>query len=84
MMIVGLALTMPSPPYALAMLTGALAARAWRTRRPRGFEAYASAVAAGLVAGEGVGGVVNGVLMMAVGWGGEGWGVGVGCPGGRC
>ncbi|KAG5976498.1 hypothetical protein E4U55_007301 [Claviceps digitariae] len=86
MMIMGLAFTMPSPPYALAMLTGALVARSWRRRRPGGFERYGSAVAAGLVAGEGIGGIVNGILMIGVGWGGEGWrwGTGVGCPGGRC
>ncbi|KAG5992364.1 hypothetical protein E4U54_003668 [Claviceps lovelessii] len=84
MMIMGLAFTMPSPPYALAMLTGALLARTWRQRRPRGFESYGSAVAAGLVAGEGIGGIVNGAMMIAVGWGGEGWGTRIGCPGGGC
>ncbi|KAJ5801824.1 uncharacterized protein N7518_003892 [Penicillium psychrosexuale] len=84
MMIMGLAFTMPSPPYGIAMLMGALGARMWKWREERTFETYSSSVAAGLVAGEGIGGIVNGVLTIAVGWGGDGWGTGLGCPSGRC
>lgn len=84
MMIMGLAFTMPSPPYGLAMLGGALAGRIWRHRQRVSYENYLSSVAAGLIAGEGIGGIINGALMIAVGWGGEGWGTRVGCPGDQC
>ncbi|KAI2709053.1 hypothetical protein CBS147332_6112 [Penicillium roqueforti] len=72
MMMMGLAFTMPSPPYGIAMLMGALGARMWKWREERTFETYSSSVAAGLVAGEGIGDIVNGVLTIAVGWGGDG------------
>ncbi|XWX00125.1 hypothetical protein V2A60_008143 [Cordyceps javanica] len=84
MMIMGLAFTMPSPPYGLAMLIGALVARIWRRRHKSSSENYLSSVAAGLIAGEGIGGIVNGALTIAVGWGGNGWGTSFGCPDGRC
>jgi uncharacterized oligopeptide transporter (OPT) family protein len=84
MMIMGLAFTMPSPPYGIAMLIGALGAKIWKSREKRAFASYSSAVAAGLMAGEGIGGIVNGVLTIVVGWGGDGWGTALGCPAGRC
>lgn len=83
MMIFALAFTMPSPQYGLAMTMGALLARVWRCRRPDGFEKYAFAAAAGLIAGEGVGGSINGVLTI-IGLGGRRWGTTWGCPDGRC
>lgn len=84
MLIMGLAFTMPSPPYGLAMLGGALGARIWRKKKKASYENYLSSVAAGLIAGEGIGGIINGALMIAIGWGGEGWGTRMVCPGGQC
>ncbi|KAJ0423298.1 OPT superfamily oligopeptide transporter [Aspergillus carlsbadensis] len=48
-----------------------------------GYEEYGAAVAAGLMAGEGIGGSVN-ALLSIFGDAGEGYGTGFGCPAGRC
>ncbi|KAK1981466.1 OPT oligopeptide transporter protein-domain-containing protein [Colletotrichum cereale] len=83
MMIFALAFTLPSPQTSVSMMMGAVAAKVWRWKGPVGFERYAFAVAAGLVAGEGIGGTVNCVLSI-IGVGGQRWSLGVGCPAGRC
>ncbi|OAA74189.1 oligopeptide transporter [Cordyceps fumosorosea ARSEF 2679] len=62
MMIFGLAFTLPNPQTATTMMVGALVAAAWRMKSLRGFEMYAFGVAAGFVAGEGIGGTINCVL----------------------
>lgn len=62
MIILALAFTLPSPPYGIAFTAGALLAKTWRIRYPIQFDLYAFAIAAGLVAGEGIGGTVNGGL----------------------
>jgi len=48
--------------YANAILFGAITAWWWRKYFPKNFETYAFAVAAGLIAGEGLAGVVNAAL----------------------
>ncbi|KAI9368931.1 OPT superfamily oligopeptide transporter [Aspergillus egyptiacus] len=83
LMILALAFTLPAVQYSLAMLLGAVVGVVWRRKSPAGFEEYGAALAAGLMAGEGIGGSVNAVLAI-LGLGGERWGVGVGCPAGRC
>ncbi|KGO69687.1 Protein of unknown function DUF3328 [Penicillium italicum] len=83
MMVVALAFTLPSTQYGTAMLVGALVAHVWGARRPGQFERYGYAVAAGCMAGEGIGGTINAVLT-GLGVDGGRFGVGVGCPGGRC
>jgi uncharacterized oligopeptide transporter (OPT) family protein len=45
-------------------LFGSITSWWWRKYFPRGFETYAFSVAAGLVAGEGLGGVVNAALTL--------------------
>ncbi|EFQ35646.1 hypothetical protein CGRA01v4_09830 [Colletotrichum graminicola] len=83
MMIFALAFTLPSPQTSVSMMLGAIAAKVWKWKAPVGFERYLFAIAAGLVAGEGIGGTVNCVLSI-VGVGGQEWSLGLGCPTGRC
>ena len=49
----------------------------------KSFDKYGYAVAAGWIAGEGIGGVINAVMQI-VGVSGEVFGTGIGCPGGVC
>ncbi|KAL2859214.1 OPT superfamily oligopeptide transporter [Aspergillus pseudodeflectus] len=83
LMILAMAFTLPATHYGIAMVIGALVAAVWRKRSLLGYEEYGAAVAAGLMAGEGIGGSVN-ALLSILGVGGEGWGTGVGCPAGMC
>ncbi|KAI0123400.1 OPT oligopeptide transporter protein-domain-containing protein [Xylariales sp. AK1849] len=83
MMILALAFTLPSPQNGVTMLMGAVAAKIWRWKNSVSFEKYGYAVAAGLVAGEGIGGTINCVLSI-VGVGGQQWSTGIGCPASEC
>jgi uncharacterized oligopeptide transporter (OPT) family protein len=83
MMTVALAFLVPSTVYGTAFLIGAVVADAWARLSPRRFEAYGFAVAAGLLAGEGVGGVANAVLAI-IGIEGRVLGLSWGCPAGQC
>lgn len=83
MMIIGMAFTLPSTQYGTAMLIGAISAYVWCKYAPKNFETYAYAVAAGFMAGEGIGGSINAAIA-AVGVGGDRFGTTVGCPAGRC
>jgi uncharacterized oligopeptide transporter (OPT) family protein len=82
-MILAMAFTLPATHYGIAMVIGALVAVVWRRRSFVGYEEYGAAVAAGLMAGEGIGGSVN-ALLSIFGFGGEGVGTGVECPAGKC
>ncbi|TQV94650.1 oligopeptide transporter [Cordyceps javanica] len=59
MMIFGLAFTLPNAQTATTMMLGAVVAALWRAKSLKRFELYAFGVAAGFVAGEGVGGTIN-------------------------
>jgi OPT family oligopeptide transporter len=48
--------------YANAVAAGAVFAALWRKFKPASFETYCFAIAAGLIAGEGLGGVLNAAL----------------------
>lgn len=50
--------------YANAVLAGSITAYIWQKRSPKSFGGYAFAIAAGLVAGEGLAGVVNAALTL--------------------
>ncbi|KAH9942458.1 OPT oligopeptide transporter [Epithele typhae] len=77
---VGIALILgPLCTYPVAMLCGSVAARVWRARWPVGAAVYCYAVAAGMIAGEGLGGIANAVLQIA-GVSGAVKGTSVGCP----
>ncbi|KND00958.1 OPT superfamily oligopeptide transporter [Spizellomyces punctatus DAOM BR117] len=61
----GIALVNPQPYIGLAMFTGALITFFWKRRSPTSHELYCYAVASGLVAGEGVGGIVEALYALA-------------------
>ncbi|KAM3505695.1 hypothetical protein MY10362_002785 [Beauveria mimosiformis] len=59
MMIFGLAFTLPNAQTATTMMIGGVVAAIWRTKSVKRFDMYAFGVAAGFVAGEGIGGTIN-------------------------
>lgn len=83
MMVVNLAFILPYTVYGTANVMGAVAAMVWATRSPRSFDNYGYAIAAGLISGEGIGGVINAIFQVAGIDGGK-YGSAVGCPGGSC
>lgn len=83
MMIISLAFLLPSTVYGTAMFIGASFAWAWNKRSPQSFAVFGTAVAAGFMAGEGIGGVINAALTV-VGVDFDKIGTNALCPGGRC
>jgi len=79
MMCVALAFVLPQTFYGTAMTMGAIATWVWQRRDAPGFEMTGYAIAAGLIAGEGIGGVINAVLQV-VGLSGDRFGTNIGCP----
>lgn len=65
------------------MIMGALPAYIWARRNPKSFDIYGYAIAAGLIAGEGIGGVVNAIFQIA-GISGDFYGSNIACPGDLC
>ncbi|CAI0649288.1 unnamed protein product [Colletotrichum noveboracense] len=65
MSLVGLAMTIPGSSVTLTVTIGAVAAHLWKRYSPRTHERFLYAVAAGGVAGEGVGYVVLSMLQIA-------------------
>lgn len=62
---------------------GAIVAWIWRKWKLQSFDLYGYAVAAGFIAGEGLGGVVGAILQIA-GVSGDILGTTVACPAGYC
>ncbi|KAL9064218.1 MAG: hypothetical protein Q9161_009012 [Pseudevernia consocians] len=83
MMVIAMAFIIPASIYATAILMGALLTWYWMKVSARSFEKYGYAVAAGWIAGEGIGGVINAVMQI-VGISGDEFGTQMGCPGGIC
>jgi OPT family oligopeptide transporter len=83
MMCIGLAFVLAQTQYGTAMVMGATLAVIWAKKNPAHFDIYGYAVAAGLIAGEGIGGVVNAIFQIA-GISGDFYGSAVGCPGDAC
>jgi uncharacterized oligopeptide transporter (OPT) family protein len=81
MMCVGLAFVLAQTQYGTAMTIGAAMAAIWAKKDPEHFDIYGYAVAAGLIAGEGIGGVINAIFQVA-GISGDVYGTNAGCPGG--
>ncbi|CCG82772.1 Putative uncharacterized protein [Taphrina deformans PYCC 5710] len=77
---VGLAFTLPQTFYSTAMAVGAIASYLWLKKAPKSWNDYAYSLAAGLSAGEGIGGVVNALFQVA-GISGTDYGSAIGCPG---
>jgi uncharacterized oligopeptide transporter (OPT) family protein len=82
-MSIGIAFVIPQTVYSTATLIGATIAAVWMKRWPAAFDTYCFAVAAGLIAGEGLGGVVGAGLELG-GVSGSIYGTQIGCPGDRC
>jgi len=82
-MAIGVSWVIPQTVYSTATLTGAIISHFWSKRWPANFETYAFAVAAGLIAGEGLGGVVGAVLELT-GKSGAIYGTNIGCPNRSC
>jgi uncharacterized oligopeptide transporter (OPT) family protein len=80
---IALSFVIPSPVFTNAALIGAIIAALWNKFRPKSWEIYGFAVAAGLIAGEGMGGVIGACLTLG-GVSGDILGTQVGCPGDSC
>ena len=68
----------------LAMIIGAAPCYFWAKRNPQSFDIYGYAIAAGLIAGEGIGGVINAVFQVAGIAGPDPYGTNIACPGDAC
>jgi len=78
----GLAFVTPQVYYPIAMALGATLNHFWEKRNPKGYDMYGFPIAADLLAGEGLGGVLQALLQVAgVGADGIHRGSWVGCPG---
>ena len=84
MMCIGLAFTLPQTQYGTAMCIGAIPAFYWAKKNPQHFDIYGYAVAAGLIAGEGIGGVLNAIFQIAGIAGPDPYGTNIACPGDSC
>lgn len=78
-MAVGVAFVIPQTVYSTATLMGATISYVWMKKRQASHDTYCYAVAAGLIAGEGLGGVIGAALQLG-GVGGDVFGTQVGCP----
>ena len=83
MMAISLAFVLPQTVYGIAMTIGAIPAFYWAKKYPASWDVYGFAVAAGLIAGEGIGGVINAVFQIA-GIAGNKYGSGIACPMNSC
>lgn len=83
MMVVSLAFVLPQTVYGTANVMGAVAALVWAKKNPKSFDNYGYAIAAGLIAGEGIGGVINAIFQVA-GISGDVYGTNVACPANSC
>lgn len=74
-----LSFVVPLPVFTNASLIGAVLASLWIRKNPASFELYGYACAAGLIAGEGLGGVVGAALQLG-GVSGDVLGTQIACP----
>jgi uncharacterized oligopeptide transporter (OPT) family protein len=80
---IALSFVIPLPVFTSAALLGATCAWIWRKWNLSSFELYGYAIAAGFIAGEGMGGVIGAILTLA-GVSGDEKGTQVGCPARQC
>ncbi|AEO69806.1 858e2628-2234-4ac8-b6d4-9dfb78f5fb95 [Thermothielavioides terrestris] len=80
---IALSWVIPAPVFANAALLGAIVAAIWRKWNMRTWDIYGYAVAAGFIAGEGLGGVVGAILTLA-GVDGATKGTNIACPADSC
>lgn len=84
MMCIGLAFVLNATVYGTAMLMGSTLAYYWAKKNPKSFDIYGYAVAAGMIAGEGIGGVINAIFQIANIAGPDPYGSQVACPANTC
>lgn len=82
-MAVGLSFVLNTTIYGNAMLVGALISYYWAKKNPVSFDVYAYGIAAGGIAGEGLGGVINAIFTIA-GIDGTKYGSNIACPMDSC
>ncbi|KAI8961054.1 OPT superfamily oligopeptide transporter [Daldinia sp. FL1419] len=80
---VALSFVLPNPVFTTAAMFGATLAWIWKRWHINSFDLYGYAVAAGFIAGEGLGGVVGAALQIG-GVSGDILGTTAGCPAGYC
>ncbi|KAJ3106943.1 hypothetical protein HDU97_005224 [Phlyctochytrium planicorne] len=61
---IGIAFILPNTVYGTAMVIGATWALLWKKKFPSSFEMFAYAIAAGLTAGEGIGGLIVAIFQI--------------------
>jgi len=83
MMCIALAFVIPQTVYGTAQVMGAVPAYFWAKKHPRSFDIFGYAIAAGLIAGEGIGGVINAIFQVA-GISGDTYGTTIACPARSC
>lgn len=80
---IALSWVIPAPVFASAALLGAVIAAGWRKYDMRTWDIYGYAVAAGFIAGEGLGGVIGAALTLG-GVDGAIYGTNIACPLNAC
>jgi uncharacterized oligopeptide transporter (OPT) family protein len=76
---IGLGFVIFQVQYGIAMAISAVAFHFYKKRNPAGYDLYAFSIAAGMMAGEGLGGTL-GALFTVVGIDGSIYGTSIGCP----
>ncbi|KAF2757380.1 oligopeptide transporter [Pseudovirgaria hyperparasitica] len=84
MMCIGLAFVLPQTYYGTAMCLGAIPSYYWAKKNPKSFDIYGYAIAAGLIAGEGIGGVINALFQVVGIAGPDPYGTQIACPARIC
>jgi len=82
-MAMAISFVIPQTYYAIAAVIGATISHFWAKRYPKNFGVYCYAVAAGMIAGEGMGGFVGACLELG-GVAGSTYGSNIACPAGSC
>jgi uncharacterized oligopeptide transporter (OPT) family protein len=76
---IGIAFILPTTTYPTAMVLGSTVVYFWKKNYPMAYGMYCYAIAAGFIAGEGLGGIVGAVLQVAK-VSGNYFGTSAGCP----
>ncbi|KAG8919255.1 hypothetical protein FRC01_001378 [Tulasnella sp. 417] len=76
---IGLGFVVPQTYYPIAMVLGAHIAQYWESTAPASWEIWGYSLSAGLIAGEGIGGMVTAILVV-LNLDGKALGTGWGCP----
>lgn len=83
MLMVALGVLIPVFQYGFAVSMGAIIAYVWNHRGPKSYAIFIIPIAAGMIGGESIGGIINAVLALARVSGSE-YGTTIGCIGGAC